>query len=86
MDELQHVIECLVAIKKAKKQVLKDFGFNYSTFKEAQERVIGAIPEEGISAHGYKVNVVSENVYARKLDEQKIMDVKKRIQLNEDRN
>lgn len=84
MDELQHVIECLIAQRKAKKQVLKDFGFDtYKSFEEAKLRVIGAIPSEGISSNGYKVNVVTTPIYAMKATMP--IDNKQRIQINEER-
>ncbi len=63
-ERLIHVCKCMIEMRKADEEVLKRFGFTFTSFKTEQDAVSGAIPDEGIEVDGYKIYPIHKNLYA----------------------
>ncbi len=62
---LEHVCRCLIEIRQATEEIQKRYGFKtWTSFKQEQDFVSGAIPDDGIEIDGYKIYPAKKNIYA----------------------
>jgi hypothetical protein len=53
-EEIEFLCQVMEDMHKAKKEVLKRHGLNFSSFSDLRGRVASAFPSEGITRNGYR--------------------------------
>jgi hypothetical protein len=81
-NELNHYLETVTRMRKAKEDILKDMGLNWKSLQELESRVIDAIPSEGLEKNGYKVLVKEKNIVAGRSAEVKVLGTKKHTSIH----
>lgn len=82
LDELTHVANCLVEMRKASDKVRKRFGFRtYRALEEAKQRIMGAIGGKPIELDGYTLYREDKPIFQSQGGKQ--ISVKSKIKLTE---